>query len=154
MPVYINISLSGIGTITKRVNKVSDQMKDLRPAFIKIGEDFRKTEIKVFQGQGAYGSRSAWKQLTPKYKQWKSAHYPGKPILQMTGALKNSLTTKGPGNIEIITKNSITLGSDDPKFKWHQKGTRKMAARPPITYTKYQGTKWINIIRDEILKGL
>lgn len=153
MPVYINITLEGVGTVKRRINGIIGKVKDLRPAFQKIGEDFRNTERKVFQGQGAYGSRSSWKPLTPKYREWKQQHYPGRPILEQTGALRSSLTSKGANHIEIITKNSITLGSSDPKFKWHQKDTSKMTARPPITFTKYQGDKWAKIIRDEILKG-
>lgn len=153
MPVYINFTLDGVGTVTRRINGVIGKVKNLTPAFKKIGKDFRETERRVFQGQGAYGSRSRWQPLTPKYKEWKDKHYPGKPILEQTGALKNSLISKGGNHIEIITKNSITLGNKDPKFKWHQKGTRKMVARPPITFTKYQGDKWAKIIRDEILKG-
>lgn len=153
MPVYINISLEGVGKITKRINGIEKVIGDLTPAWKKIGVDFRNTERLVFSGQGAYGSRPRWQPLTPKYRQWKNQHYPGKPILEQTGALKSSLISKGGNNIEIITKNSITLGSNDPKFKWHQKDTKKMVARPPITFTKYQGDKWAKIIKDEILKG-
>ena len=117
--------------------------------------NFRKTEERIFNGQGAYGSRSRWVALSPKYKEWKDRYYPGKPILQMTGNLKASLTKKSPNHIEIITKNSITLGSNDPKFKWHQKGTTSgIPARPPIVFTEYQGQKWAKIIKDEILKGI
>lgn len=154
MPIYINITLDGVGTVTRRINGVIGKVKDLRPAFREIGKDFRETERKVFQGQGAYGSRSSWKPLTPKYREWKQKHYPGRPILVMEGKLRQSLISKGGNNVEIITKRSITLGTKDPKFKWHQKGTKRgLVARPPITFTKYQGDKWAKIIRDEILKG-
>lgn len=153
MPLYIKMNLDGVGEMTRRINGVSKVVKNLRPAWKKIGEDFRKTEEKVFNAQGAYGSRAGWRPLTLKYRDWKQTRYPGKPILQATGALKNSLTKKGPGHVEIIRKHSITLGSSDPKFKYHQKGTKKMVARPPITFTQYQGNKWAKIIRDEILKG-
>jgi phage gpG-like protein len=154
LSIYINITLDGVGTVKKRINKITGKIKDLKPAFEKIGDDFRKTEDRVFKGQGYYGSRPGWKPLSPEYRSWKDKHYPGKPILQMTGDLRNSLATKGKNHVQRITKNSITLGSNDPKFKWHQNGTSKMVARPPITFTKYQGEKWAKIVRDEILKGL
>jgi phage gpG-like protein len=154
MPVVIEFELEGVGKFTKRINKISKVCSDLTPAWKKIGEDFRRTEEKVFKGQGSYGSRSAWKPLTPKYSEWKSLYFPSKPILEATGSLKNSLITKGANNIEIISPLSIKLGTNDSKFKYHQKGTKKMAARPPITFTKYQGNKWAKIIRDELLKGV
>lgn len=153
MALYIKIDLEGVPTLIRRVNGVKGKVKDLRKAWKKIGEDFRKTEERVFNGQGYYGSRPGWTPLTPKYREWKDKHYPGKPILQQTGALKSSLTKKGAGHIEIIRRTSITLGSNDPKFKWHQKGTKKMVARPPITFTNYQAEKWAKIIRDDILEG-
>lgn len=153
MALYIKIDLEGVPTLIRRINGVKGKVKDLRKAWKKIGEDFRKTEEKVFNGQGAYGSRSQWTPLTPKYKEWKQSHYPGKPILQLSGNLKSSLTKKSAGHIEIITATSITLGSNDKKFKWHQKGTNKMVARPPITFTEYQAEKWAKIIRDDIMEG-
>jgi len=155
LPIYININLDGVGTVTKRINKIAGTVKDLTPAFKKIGDDFRQTEDRVFKGQGYYGSRPGWKPLTLEYRDWKNVHFPDKPILQMTGDLRNSLATKGKNHIERITKNSITIGSSDPKFIWHQKGTnRGLPARPPVTFTKYQGEKWATIVKDEILKGL
>lgn len=155
MPVYIKMNIEGVGECVRRINNVSKVVGNLKPAWKKIGEDFRRTEERVFNGQGAYGSRPSWKPLTPRYKEWKDNVYPGKPILQLSGNLKESLTRKSPNHIEIITRNSITLGSKDPKFKWHQKGTDSgLPARPPITFTKYQGDKWAKIIKDEILKGI
>lgn len=153
MAQYIKIKLDGVKTIEKRINGVVGKVKDLKSAFKKIGIDFRETEKKVFSGQGSYGSRSSWKPLTPKYQEWKNQKYPGRPILQLTGNLKKSLTQKGQNHVELITKNSITLGSSDFKFKYHQKGNDKMVKRPPITFTHYQGLKWAKIIRNEILKG-
>jgi len=151
MAINISITLDGVGTINKRINKVSKSIKDISPSFKKIAQDFRETEGKVFSGQGAYGSRPGWIPLAPLYKEWKSRHYPGKPILQVTGDLRNSLAEKGKNHVEIITNKSLTIGSSDPKMKWHQKGTKKMPSRPPVTYTRYQGNKWAKIIRDDIL---
>lgn len=153
MPLYINIELDGIKPISRRINGIVGKVKDLRPVFKKIGKDFRETEEKVFNSQGAYGSRPAWTPLSPKYKEWKDKHYPGKPILQQTGKLKTSLSRKGGNHVEVITKNSITLGTKDYKFKWHQKGTPRMPERPPITFTQYQGNKWAKMIRNHILSG-
>jgi len=153
MPLYINIELEGVGKISKRINKVTENVKNLRPAFEKVADDFRSTEDKVFRGQGAYGSRAKWKKLSPIYDEWKSRHYPGRPILYRDGDLKNSLASKGANHIEIIKKTSITLGSNDPKFIWHQKGTIKMPSRPPITFTKYQGNKWTNFVKEHIEGG-
>ena len=155
MSIYINITLDGVRTATKKIDRIASTVKDLTPAFKKIGDDFRKTEDRVFKGQGYYGSRPGWKPLTPQYRNWKNANFPGKPILQMTGKLRNSLATKGNNHVERITKNSITIGTSDQKAMWHQKGnSRGLPARPPITFTKYQGDRWANIIKDEILRGL
>lgn len=153
MPISVSFDIKGVDLINKRLNKIEKSCKDLTNAWKKIGKDFRETEEKVFTGQGSYGSRGRWVKLSPKYEAYKNRTHPGKPILQKTGDLKRSLTQKGGNNIEIIEPMKITLGTNDVKLKYHQKGTKKMPARPPITITKYQTDKWVKIIRDEILRG-
>lgn len=148
----VKIDLTGLDTVQLNLNKVSKAIKDIRPALKKVANDIRETEDKVFMAEGAYGSRAKWRKLSPNYKHWKSMNFPGKPILQQTGALRQSLIYKGNSNhIETITKTSLTYGSKDPKFSWHQTGNTKLPKRPPLTYTKYQGVKWSKIIRDDIM---
>lgn len=147
MPINIQIELEGVKTINRRINGVIRKTRDFTTAFEKIGKDFRKTEERVFKGQGSYGSRPRWKALSPKYKEWKQQNFPGKPILQRTGSLMASLTKRSGQHVEIIRPKSITIGSSNPTMKYHQK------TRPPITFTNYQGQKWAKIIRDDILKG-
>ena len=152
--VTIRISIMGVDTVVKNINGSIKATEDLRQPFNKIAEDFRNTEFKVFQAQGGYGSRSKWTALSPKYKKWKSQRFPGKPILQQTGSLRNSLSKKGAGYFEVIRKQTLTMGSTNKTFKWHQQGTSKMPKRPPITITKYQGTKWAKIVGDHIRQGV
>lgn len=147
----VSIKVNGVEEVIKNINICEDRIKNLRPAWEKIAQDFRETERKVFDSQGGYGSRSKWSPLSPQYNAWKQISYAGKPILQLTGHLKNSLTTKGADHVEIIEAKKLTIGSTDPKFGWHQNGNYNLPARPPVTVTKYQGTKWVKIIRNHII---
>lgn len=151
----VEIDLQGLDTVKLNLNKVEKAVKDIRPGLKKVANDIRETEDRVFKAEGAYGSRARWKKLSPNYKKWKSRVFPGQPILQASGGLRQSLVYKGNANhIETITKTSLTFGSRDPKFSWHQTGTRKMPKRPPLTYTRYQGVKWSKIIRDDIMERI
>lgn len=150
----VKFEMNGKDKIDSNFKLISKRLKNSSEAFKKIGEDFRKLESKIFKSQGAFGSRMKWRPLKPKTLEIKSKRFPGQPILVETGNLKKSLTSKDGNHIEIIKKDSIKLGSKDPKFKYHQQGTNRMTARPMITLTKYQGEKWTKIIKDETMKGI
>jgi phage gpG-like protein len=139
----IGFDIQGMDNIKKRINKLKSTYNNLSGPLKKVVQDFSKTESKVFNSQGAYGSRPRW---TPLVK----PELGSGRILVQSGQLRNSVINPSTK----ITKNSLTLNFKDRKFKFHQKGTRKMTSRPPVTITEYQKKKWIKIIRDDILKGL
>jgi phage gpG-like protein len=86
------------------------------------------------RGAGGMFSGGAWAGLTPVYRAWKQKMYPGKKILQLTGALQDSLTWSGtevgPGGIFDTTENYVRVGTTIPYGKYLQEGTSKMVARP------------------------
>ena len=54
-----------------------------------------------------------WDKLSPRYKEWKDIHYPGRPILQREYGLINAATKKGAaGNIAEKTKTKMIWGVD------------------------------------------
>lgn len=65
-------------------------------------------------------------------------------ILYETGKLRESLELSGPGHIRTNIPGGIRVGSRDRTIKYHQYGTRKMAARkvyvpPPPEVAKKMG---------------
>ena len=83
---------------------------------------------RIFASEG----RGAWPQLSEAYARWKAKNYPGKGILDLTGAYISAATQIGaPGNVITTTENSLTYGVeglDYPSF--HESGTNRLPARP------------------------
>ena len=66
---------------------------------------------------------------------------PEHPILERTGAFRRAFVVAGaPGNVIDETNygmygKTIRFGISDPRFIWHQEGTRFMPARPIVPNT-------------------
>jgi len=72
-----------------------------------------------------------WPPLSPAYKSWKSKHYPRKPLLVLTGKMKDSLVNPS-SRMMIFNKSKGTqliLGTRISYAKFHQYGTKKMPKR-------------------------
>lgn len=102
----------------------------------------RRLMREQFNREG-FGQSGRWKQLSENYRDWKQRHYPGKRILELTGALKRSWTTP-TGNIAIGSKTAqgilFRFGSLDEKAEWHQYGapTNNLPARRQLDMTEQQ----------------
>ena len=84
----------------------------------------------IFASEG----RGAWPQLSEAYARWKAKNYPGKGILELTGAYRTAVTQIGSAyNVLETTDNSLTYGVsglDYPVF--HESGTNRLPARPVL----------------------
>ena len=82
----------------------------------------------IFASEG----RGGWPQLSEAYARWKARNFPGKGILDLTGAYRNAATQIGaPGNVITTTENSLTYGVEGLDYPvYHETGTDRMPARP------------------------
>ena len=150
----LQITVSGMSQVTRNLGSIAKGFKNFRPIFEKIGDDFRKTQSAVFRSEGGFEGRSGWVPLSPQYRLQKAKLYGGKPILQATGALRNSFTRKGGNHICQISNDRIILGSRDPKGGYHQNGTSKMPARPPLEASNTTNRRWVRIAHKEIMSNI
>ncbi len=86
-----------------------------------------------FDGEGV-GTTGRWAQLSPKYAAWKAKHFPGAPILQRTRALMAGLTDSSATTARReVSNDALSFGTAGVGYaSFHQTGTQKMPARPPI----------------------
>lgn len=145
------INISGMNQVTRNLGSIAKGFNDFRPVFEKISDDFRKTQSAVFRSEGNYEGRKGWVSLSLNYRLQKAKLYGGKPILTATGALKTSFTRKGGNHISQISSDRLILGSRDPKGGYHQSGTSRMPARPPLTASKTTNRRWVRIAHKEIM---
>jgi phage gpG-like protein len=134
---------------SRAFTRFGNEVADLTPAFEAIADNFHEGEQEMFASEG--GGAGGWEKLSPDYAKWKAANYPGKPILQRTGLLMESLTDRsGPGSKFEMSPMRLLMGTGLKHAGYHQAGTGKMPARPPIKLTETQKNEWMKFIHEHI----
>jgi len=138
-------TVDGDVQLDRALSRFGDALKDFRPFFQELVASFKDITRKQFESEGRQGS-GGWAPLSADYAAWKQLHYPGKPILQLTGAMLESMTG-GSDHIEEIAKDSLKVGTRDPKALYHQRGTSKMPARPVIQLNDENKAAWMKMLQ-------
>ena len=129
--ISINIQINGEAKLNQALGELGNGVTNLIEGWLDVEQTFYEIETKLFRTEGASGGQ-AWPALTAKYAAQKSRRFPGRGILRLTGDLQRSLTGRGAGGIREIRPMEMTLGTTVPYAIFHQTGTRRMRARPPI----------------------
>lgn len=137
--------VAGDVQMARGFSRFAEGIKDLRPAFREIERSFREIEKRQFQSEGRYGS-GGWAPLSPTYAEWKAERFPGRTILQLTGALMGSLVGKTSESVTEIERLSLAIGTRLKYAIWHQKGTPRMPARSIIRLTEEDKRQWMKIL--------
>lgn len=101
---------------------------DMRPAWDDVLAELYLHEYQLFENEGRTTEHPRWVELSDHplpfyrdaagrslgYKTWKSLHYPGRKILELTGKLKKQLAGLEPGAFVRRMMGSLTLGSNYP----------------------------------------
>lgn len=153
---HLRFEVAGEVQLSRALARVGDDLSNMQPAWDLIHKDFLRGEHDTFAQEGAFGGKSPWEPLSPKYKLWKESRYPGQPILVLTGKLRASLTQSGdPNHVYEATDSQVSIGTRlrTRNGRWnlgliHQKGTRKMSSRPPAVLTEQQKNEWVSIMHD------
>lgn len=125
---------------------LTESLSDLRPVWPEIELQFYRAELEQFNSEGARGG-ARWQALSPKYARRKAKLAPGKPILELTGRLKRSLTVIGGADaVRIAEPLSLTLGTKTPYAGFHQRGGRKLPQRKPLNLTRDDYGKFVSRI--------
>lgn len=111
--------------VDRAIEQFAKGVEDYTPAWKNVRDIFWQAEKERFEA-------AHWEALSPVYAAWKAVHYAGKPILQRTGALMESLTGHHSGSIVEIHPLSVEVGSSLPYGIYHQRGTGSMPQRKII----------------------
>jgi phage gpG-like protein len=134
-------------------------------AFAAIAQDFHAMVAGQFATQGSAGG-TPWAPLAPSTRRRRDRA--GAPLLDVTGALRNSLTDSGaPGSIEEISGDSLLIGTTVPYASFHQYGAgwglgslaapagrqqgRGLPMRPLIVVTDERLEAWREIFQENLL---
>jgi phage gpG-like protein len=155
MAFRLSFSFGGVTELSRILDIMANDLNDFKPMFQKIANDFRKTERGIFDSQGAFEGGSKWPALSPAYKQIKDRKYPGRRILEATGAMRKSLTLQaGSGHISQPTTDSLTIGTRDKKAPYHQSGTSKMPQRKVLFLTDAEKSRLTRIAHEYIFRSI
>jgi len=117
--------------------RFTDGISDWRPIWPVFSDSFYAWIRGQFESEGAAAGGGKWWKLSEAYAAWKERHFPGKPILQRTGALMASLTSsKAAGAVYIAAPRSLTIGSDIPYAVFHQVGAGHLPQRKEIAFSE------------------
>ena len=144
-------TIEGETQVDRTLARFAENVGDASQLWDSLADRFAQVEARQFATEGAYGS-GGWPALSPKYAAWKERHYPDKPILERTGALKASLTSR-PFGIEAITPKSMTLGSGISYGAYHQSGGGRLPQRRPVDLPESERRTWVRLIQRFIVTG-
>lgn len=127
--IKIRISVDD-GGLKEKLLGMSARARDYHIPLRASGERVKEFSRSNFFTEG--GGVGGWAPLQPEYAAWKAVHYGPLPILVRTGALAESIVGARGVPVEVDShKMDVRLpGIEYAKF--HQYGTRQMAARPIV----------------------
>lgn len=144
-------SVEGETQIDRTLTRWADNIDDARPLWDKLADRFATAEARQFDSEGAYGS-GGWPALSSAYAAWKAIHYPGKRILERTGALRQGLASR-PFGVEVITERSLTVGSGLDYGRYHQAGGGSLPQRRPVELPESERREWVKLIGNYVRTG-
>lgn len=78
------------------------------------------------------GYVGGWRALSPRYAAWKLRTYGPRPMMVLTGRLKNSFVLGASENVVRARPLDVYVGSRVPYVPYHQRGTDRMPQRKII----------------------
>lgn len=135
---------AGIAKFARTFTRFTEMVDDLSPLFTALGNDLT-TRIIPDQFKTEGGQSGGWQPLDAKYAARKAKEYPGKKILVRTGKLYEALTG-GEDSIWKVGKKNAEFGAKTNYGAYHQTGTTKMPARPPLDISEKNRTAWEKLI--------
>lgn len=147
----LTFTIEGDTQLDRTLARFADNLGDASQLWDALADRFASVEARQFASEGAYAS-GGWPALSPAYAAWKARHYPGKPILERTGDLKDSLTSR-PFGIEVITPRSMTLGSGVSYHKFHQQGAGALPQRRPVELPESERRHWARLMQRFVVTG-
>ena len=152
----ITFEVEGVPQMARVLGISFKRVKDLRPVWDDIADDFGKGEKSLFSRQGAKQGWAAWAPLNPDYVKWKKSKGFSTRILQRKGDLKDSLTRRSDKNfIFKPRKLGMEIGTKVPYAKYHQRGVpkNKLPKREPIRITNTQRKTWVKLIQKYVIES-
>ncbi len=151
MPVKIELSITADDEIKfkRALIAYNNNLHDLSRYFEHYALPAIRTSIgEQFDRSGAHEGLPAWAPLSARYARYKARRYPGAPILVRSGRLRDALAEITNDTIATIEPTRLVYGTSVPYAIYHQRGTRKMPARPILRLSNPLKSRLMRLLRD------
>lgn len=118
------------------MERMGDEISDFgKYVFPRVGKLFEDQVRDQFNARGKGPVAGGWPALSGDYAKWKAVRFPGMPILEATGRMRDALTRDGGNALREYGTTSMAWGTlGIPYASYHQTGTPFMPARPPVDF--------------------
>ena len=130
--VKIEFNKAKYNQLMDKIQQLGKRIGDMRPVWEIWEKWYREEQIaKAFNTRGkVFGAK--WANYNPKYLKWKQKYHSGKPMLVLSGKMKEA-ALGGSGYIIKKTKNQMSFGlKGEPYYAAIQFGGKNMPQRPYI----------------------
>lgn len=120
--MQVVIKVTGLDNVQSRLTKLGTSLHDFTAALETLGKSlilFYSDTVFTSEGQ-ALGSR--WTPLTNKTEDYKRDRWPGRGILQRSGALQHGFYSE-------VSPDTLFVSNNVPYFSYHQLGTATGSGR-------------------------
>ncbi len=153
MPIKIELSITADDEIKfkRALIAYNDNLRDLSRYWEHYAlPTIRESIAGQFPKSGAHEGLPAWTPLSARYASYKARRYPNTPILVRSGRLRNALAEITGDSIATIEPDRLTYGTSVPYALYHQRGTRKMPARPILRLSNPLKNRLMRLLRSYI----
>jgi phage gpG-like protein len=148
----LQFEILGSVEFDRAFNRVEKEISDLRPLWDAAEREFHRISREQFASEGAAGRGGKWPELSPAYKKRKLKRFPGRKILQASGRMRGSLVGKTGDTVVVKEPKEFGIGTTLKYPIYHQKGTNRMPARPPVNFSETQRVSLMKALQKELIK--
>lgn len=156
--MHIVFEFKGEKLVSRKLLRLTGNVKDFTPAFTKIADDLRASERDLFDSEGTSSGRP-WAPIRQTTIDSKLRRHQDPRILHATGRLERSFTSgagrvAGSDQIVVITPSSLAFGSSVEYAGAHQLGTDDLAKRRPLDLAERERHRMVERLQQHALAGV
>lgn len=144
----VTFTILGDVVLARALSRFGEGVRDFRPVWEQIRNDFVRIEGEQFDSEGSRGGEP-WAPLSPTYAAWKARHFPGQPIMRLTMELWSQLAV-GTGLFVDSGPMQLRMYPTLARAGIHQQGSpmTNLPARRLVALTEEDKMGWMKMIQN------
>lgn len=135
MLVEITLDVAGERQLARAFEATAREAEDMSEPLARYGAYLIQEVGRQFGTEGARGGEP-WQRLTAAYEAWKETHYPGRPILVRSGALRSAALSP---HAVTVTPRRLVYEIDDANASGGTRSTGDRVDRGQLAYWHQTG---------------